>query len=300
MLESLQRPGRTAIPDVAGRSARVEVGASPPQPAALTAPAMPRPRPEPAPRRSASVTTTTAVPITRPDQITAPASAAEAAAALVRVERGLRGDDRSRETLQRLGWEQQRVYGTLAANEAWIAPVLAVLPDDVRTVTQSNLDAGRGLQVLVEAQPGFPDWTIMSPPPADQLRLTARAAQFRIPGRTWRRSTRRDAWVASAGTARWVHRARCSSSQHVVRAWAAATSTITTTHHRRSTVSRRAGRAGQHGQRRSRNHSNSVSPRSLYAQARPTNALTTATTSGRSTTTTLTERTGSPRVDPPM
>src|SRR5262249_37489337 len=60
----------------------------------------------------------------------------------------------------------------------------AALPDDVRAIAQQNLDAGKDLQApdLVEPRPGFPDWTIATPPPADVLRSYYREAeqQFHI------------------------------------------------------------------------------------------------------------------------
>lgn len=119
--------------------------------------------------RDRPVTTTTVARVTRPDQLVPPVTAAAAAQTLVRVERGLRADDRDARDLPSLGWEQQLAYRELFSHPEWVDAVLAALPDDVRTVVQANLDAGGALQVLTDPQPQLPDWTILAPPPAVEL-----------------------------------------------------------------------------------------------------------------------------------
>jgi hypothetical protein len=118
-----------------------------------------------------SSTTTTAPPVTSPEQIAAPIDARAAIEALTRVERGLRTDDRDPIRLARLGWEQQKVYGTLLAHPEWQNEVLAGVPDDVRTIAQANLDASNALTAPDLGPPlqSLPDWTILVPKTVDEL-----------------------------------------------------------------------------------------------------------------------------------
>ncbi len=118
-----------------------------------------------------SPTTTTAPPITSPEQINPPADAGAAVEVLTRVERGLRTDDRDAARLARLGWEQQKAYGTLLAHADWQPQVLAQLPDDVRDIARANLDAGNALTAPDLGPPlqSLPDWTILVPRPVDVL-----------------------------------------------------------------------------------------------------------------------------------
>ena len=73
--------------------------------------------------------------------------------------------------LARLGWEQQKAYGTLLAHPEWQSEVLAGLPDDVRTIAHANLDAGNALTAPDLGPPlqSLPDWTILVPKPVDVL-----------------------------------------------------------------------------------------------------------------------------------
>jgi Transglycosylase SLT domain len=128
-------------------------------------------RATPSSARAVSPTTTT-TPILSPEQVRAPADAGQATAALVRIEHGLRSDDRDPARLNRLGWEQQKVYGTLLAHPEWQGEVLTALPDDVRVIAQANLDAGNALSAPDLGPPleSLPDWTILVPKPAAELR----------------------------------------------------------------------------------------------------------------------------------
>ena len=123
------------------------------------------------PAWTTSPTTTTAPPVTSPEQITPPADANAAVQVLTRVEHGLRTDDRDPARLARLGWEQQKAYGTLLAHADWQPQVLAQLPDDVRDVARANLDAGNALTAPDLGPPlqSLPDWTILVPKPVDIL-----------------------------------------------------------------------------------------------------------------------------------
>jgi hypothetical protein len=136
----------------------------------------PRERIEPAsttvaPTATIPPTTTTRV-VTSPDQIQPPTDARAMVEVLTRVERGLRTDDRDPARLARLGWEQQKAYGTLLARPEWQADVLTALPEDVRVIAQANLDAGNALSAPDLAPPleSLPDWTVLVPKPVEQLR----------------------------------------------------------------------------------------------------------------------------------
>ncbi len=120
---------------------------------------------------TAAPTTTTAPPITSPEQIAAPADPRAAIEVLIRVEHGLRTDDRNATRLARPGWEQQKAYGTLLAHPEWQNEVLGGLPEDVRAIAQANLDAGNALTAPDLGPPLqlLPDWTILVPKPVDEL-----------------------------------------------------------------------------------------------------------------------------------
>jgi hypothetical protein len=113
-------------------------------------------------------TTTTLAP--SPERIEPPRSAEATAATLVRVERGIRSDDRDLARLRVLGWEQQLAYRQLSNHADWVGPVVDALPADVAPWVQANLDASAALSKLTPPQTELPDWTILTPPPADELR----------------------------------------------------------------------------------------------------------------------------------
>jgi hypothetical protein len=115
--------------------------------------------------------TTTIPPVTSPEQIASPADARAAIEVLRRVEHGLRTQYRDPAGLARLGWEQQKTYGTLLAHPEWQAEVLAGVPEDVRSIAQANLDAGNALTAPDLGPPlqALPDWTILVAKPVDEL-----------------------------------------------------------------------------------------------------------------------------------
>jgi hypothetical protein len=115
--------------------------------------------------------TTTAPLATSPEQVASPGSADATVEVLTRVERGLRTDDRDPARLTRLGWEQQKAYGTLLEHPEWQARVLAALPPDVRDIAEANVDAGNALTAPDLGPPlqELPDWTILVPQPVDVL-----------------------------------------------------------------------------------------------------------------------------------
>ena len=128
---------------------------------------------------STAPTTTTLVPITSPDQLAAPTGAADTAAELAAVERGLRTADRDPARLTTLGWRQQLAYGALSNHPDWLADVLGVLPDDVRPIVTANHDASTALSSpdLGPTPTSLPDWTILTPPAVDVLLADYREAE---------------------------------------------------------------------------------------------------------------------------
>jgi hypothetical protein len=119
---------------------------------------------------STTLPPTTTTLVASPDRIAPPRSPEATAAALVRVERAIRGDDRDPDRLRVLGWEQQLAYRELSNHEDWIPATLATLPEDVRRWVQRNLDASAALSRLTPAQTQFPDWSILVPPAPDTMR----------------------------------------------------------------------------------------------------------------------------------
>jgi hypothetical protein len=122
-------------------------------------------------------TTTTTTLIASPDLVIPPRTPDATAAALTRIERGIRSDDRDPAKLRVLGWEQQLAYRQLSNHGDWIAPVLAALPADVRPWVQGNLDASSSLSSLTPPERSLPDWTILPPPPAETLRAYYKEAE---------------------------------------------------------------------------------------------------------------------------
>jgi hypothetical protein len=119
----------------------------------------------------AAATTTTTVPVVAsPDALRAPASPAAEARTLGRVETALRGDDRSPDVLQTLGWEQQLAYRTLSAHPDWLPAVEGAVPAALRGIVDANTAAGAGLGGITAPQANLPDWTILTPKPAEVLR----------------------------------------------------------------------------------------------------------------------------------
>ena len=108
----------------------------------------------------------TTLAITSPDQLTAPKSAAEAAAVLTRVERALRTDDADLTRRLALGWEQQLAYGALSQHPDWFDAIIATVPEDLRTAVTANRDAAVQLTSPDLGAPPTspPDWTILTPP----------------------------------------------------------------------------------------------------------------------------------------
>jgi Transglycosylase SLT domain len=108
-----------------------------------------------------------------PEDVPVPDSRGEIAASLARVERALRDPSTPPADLERLSWEQQNAYRALSAHPQWVDDVIADVPGDLRPVVAANENAGRQLAELGnegEAPRRLPDWDIVSPLPAEQLR----------------------------------------------------------------------------------------------------------------------------------
>lgn len=72
---------------------------------------------------------------------------------------------------------QQAAYRQLVAEPSWRDEVLAAVPDDLLPAVRANLAAGVDLRALTSPRPGLPDWEIVAPPPADELRAHYGAAE---------------------------------------------------------------------------------------------------------------------------
>jgi Transglycosylase SLT domain len=112
-------------------------------------------------------------PINGPEDVPVPDDPGDAAATLARVERALRDPNTLPADLARLSWEQQTAYRALAAHPQWVDDVTGDLPADLQPIVEANANAGRDLAELGKAGDPprrLPDWTIVSPLPADVLR----------------------------------------------------------------------------------------------------------------------------------
>jgi hypothetical protein len=103
-------------------------------------------------------------------------SAAEArtpralARALQAAERTIRDRTARRADLVDAAHEQQIAYRRLARRPRWRDPVVGRLSADLRPAARRNIHAGERLIGLVTPQPKLPDWRILRPAPADELR----------------------------------------------------------------------------------------------------------------------------------
>lgn len=127
----------------------------------------------PATSTSSSAPATTSAPpptvVDSPDDLDLPATAAEVADALVRLEGGIRSDTPAPDELRVWGWEQQNAYRVLAANPDWREDVLAALSPELAPVVTANLEAVTAIATLNQPQPAVPDWRIEPPLPAKVL-----------------------------------------------------------------------------------------------------------------------------------
>jgi hypothetical protein len=114
------------------------------------------------------VTSTTEV-VDSPDDLELPASAAEVAGTLQRVEPAIRSDAPTPAELLHLGWEQQNAYRVLSAHPEWREGVLAAVAPELAPIVTANLDAVTAVGTLNQPQPTLPDWRIEAPLPPEVL-----------------------------------------------------------------------------------------------------------------------------------
>lgn len=135
--------------------------ASSPSPTASATTSEPSPSPT---TSSPSPTPTEAIP----DPEETPASAEAVAERLAAAELAIR--DPETEDLATWARVQHRAYRTLAYNPDWRDEVIAALPDEVRPAAVANAAAQVELFDLTEPRTELPEWEIVTPPPADELR----------------------------------------------------------------------------------------------------------------------------------
>ena len=150
-----------------GPSGTPDTAATSPSPtlAATAGPARSAPAPAPTTRTAED---REVAPFPDPDDL---------AAALVDAEQAIRDPERSVEELQRPAWVQQQAYRDLAEHPEWRDPVRAQVPGDLHGAYDANLRAGIELRQLTQPREELPDWTIVAPPPAEELRSHYEAAQ---------------------------------------------------------------------------------------------------------------------------
>lgn len=109
-------------------------------------------------------------------------SAEVLAAHLAAAETLIRADDVTGDELVVAGLVQQFAYRELGLNPDWIDVVRGLLPEALRPAYDANLAAQGELVALTAAQEDLPSWTIVPPPPADELvaLYQATAAEFGI------------------------------------------------------------------------------------------------------------------------
>ena len=120
---------------------------------------------------SPSATTPSPSPTaTVPDPEATPASAADLADRLVSAEQAIRDPDTSDDALERWAHVQHAAYRTLATTPDWRQDVLDAVPADLQDAVTANLHAQEELFALTEPRTELPDWRIIAPPPAEELR----------------------------------------------------------------------------------------------------------------------------------
>lgn len=106
------------------------------------------------------------------------------AAELAAAERIIRVPSTSSAQLAEQGHRQQRIYRALIHDSERSEAVLAALPEDVRSIVQTNLFATRRIAATVtKARRTLPAWRIASAAPPDELLALYRAAEgeFGVP-----------------------------------------------------------------------------------------------------------------------
>jgi soluble lytic murein transglycosylase-like protein len=94
----------------------------------------------------------------------------ELAQRLVTAERAIRAPDANATQLEEHGRVQQASYRQIVVNPGWLETVLTAVPEDMRPAVRANVEAGAELRALTAPREQLPDWRIVAPPPAIDLR----------------------------------------------------------------------------------------------------------------------------------
>lgn len=101
----------------------------------------------------------------------------ELAQRLVVAERAIRAPDADESQLEEHGRVQQASYRQIVVNPDWLDTMLAAVPADLHSAVRANVDAGAELRALTAPRDELPDWRIVAPPPALDLRKYYNDAQ---------------------------------------------------------------------------------------------------------------------------
>ncbi len=92
------------------------------------------------------------------------------------AELAIRSEDTSEDELVAWAWTQQQAYRDLVDQPSWRDQVRAALPEELRDAFDLNVQANIDLRELTTPRESLPEWRIVSPPPADELRAHYRSA----------------------------------------------------------------------------------------------------------------------------
>lgn len=139
---------------------------TPEQPVVESPPASPSPSPSPIPTATPALDTADAV-----------------ARELIAAEQAIRSAETDPALLPRLGRIQQAAYRAAVSNPEFKQAVLTAAPADLRDNLEANIRAGEELRQLTKPGTKLPDWTIVEPAPAEELRryYGEAEAEFGIP-----------------------------------------------------------------------------------------------------------------------
>lgn len=109
--------------------------------------------------------------------------AREVANELLKAEQEIRSGSTPVPSYRRLGRIQQAAYRKLVANPDFRQVALDGAPAALRPALQANIRAGEQLSSLTKPVPKIPEWKIVEPPPAGELKAFYEVAQseFGIP-----------------------------------------------------------------------------------------------------------------------
>ncbi|MGI8427052.1 MAG: transglycosylase SLT domain-containing protein [Actinomycetota bacterium] len=126
----------------------------------------------------AATSTLTVVPV--PTSLPALDDPQQIAAELIGAEAAIRSESTPPEAFSRLGRVQQAAYRKLVADPSYRAVAIAKAPPALKQVVQANIQAGAELRSLTKPAEKIPDWKIVQPTPAEELRRYYQQAQDRF------------------------------------------------------------------------------------------------------------------------